>query len=242
MRIVTLFTDRASELCVQPLLACPGVDLVVQRDINGVLASVRSGCVHAALIEDNEVRLGHWLAVLKSHGLARFPSIIVGAGRPGDITRALRCGAADYACVNDGAESILARLRARVEASEQPEDHASVLQVGAYVLDRARQRITHNGREIVLTAREFALAWLLFEYQGRVVTLDTVAARVWGRAADISRRSIQQYIYRLRCKLGETPHAGGPVMCVQAVYGIGYRLYVGEPQRESAGAWMTRSS
>lgn len=241
MRVVTLFTDPASEICLQPLLAWPGVDVVAQRDIHGVLAAVRSGCVHAALIEDNEVRLGHWLAVLKSHGLGRFPAIIVGAGRPGDIARALRCGAADYACIGDGAESILARLHARVEASEQP-DETRVMQAGGYVLDRVRQRVIYNGREIVLTAREFALAWLLFEHHGRVVTIDTVATRLWGRAAAISKRSIQQHVYRLRCKLGDMPGESAPSMHVQAVYGIGYRLHLRGLRSESATAWMSRPS
>ena len=225
MRIVTLFTDPASEICLQPLLAWPGIDVVAQRDIHGLLAAVRSGCMHAALLEDNEVRLGHWLAVLKSHGLGTFPTIIVGAGQPGDIARALRCGAADYARIGDGVESLLARLNARVEASERPEE-TSILQAGGYLLDRMRQRVTYNGREIVLTAREFALAWLLFEHHGRVVTLDTVASRLWGRAASISKRSIQQHVYRLRCKLGDAPAEGVPSMHVQAVYGIGYRLHL----------------
>ena len=241
MRVATLFTDPASEICLRPLLTWPGVDVVVQRDIHGVLAAMRSGCVHGALIEDNEVRLGHWLAVLKSHGLSRFPAIIVGAGRPGDIARALRCGATDYASISDGVESILARLHARVEATGQP-DEISVLQAGGYLLDRTRQRVTYKGREIVLTAREFALAWLLFEQHGKVVTLDTVATRLWGRAAAISKRSIQQHIYRLRCKLGEMPDEGVPSMHVQAVYGIGYRLYLGSLRRDAAAAWTTPSS
>ncbi|WP_186830742.1 winged helix-turn-helix domain-containing protein [Mitsuaria sp. TWR114] len=79
-----------------------------------------------------------------------------------------------------------------------------------------------DDQEISLTAREFALAWVLFSNAGRVVSASSLTARVWGGGTDICKRTLEQHVYRLRRKL--SGGATGAVVRIQAIYSIGYRL------------------
>jgi DNA-binding winged helix-turn-helix (wHTH) protein len=75
--------------------------------------------------------------------------------------------------------------------------------------------------ELTLTPREFALAKILFAGVGRVVPLSSLSARVWGVSVELSKRTLEQHVYKLRRKLKECFRED---VRIQAAYGIGYRL------------------
>ena len=120
----------------------------------------------------------------------------------------------------DSVEPLLTRLRARVGRPQQLRRMG--LEVGPYSLDAAASAVRRDDQEISLTAREFALAWVLFSNAGRVVSASSLTARVWGGGTDICKRTLEQHVYRLRRKL--SGGATGAVVRIQAIYSIGYRL------------------
>jgi DNA-binding response OmpR family regulator len=67
----------------------------------------------------------------------------------------------------------------------------------------------------------------LFENLGRVVSMRTLSTEIWGRPSDIGKRTIEQHVYKLRRKLGQTTGPGRDnVPKIQTVYGVGYRLHL----------------
>jgi DNA-binding response OmpR family regulator len=101
------------------------------------------------------------------------------------------------------------------------------LQVGAILIDPARLRATVSGREIGLTAYEFAILRALAERTGRVLSREQLLDLAKGGAEEAFDRSIDIHISRLRQKLGDD--ARNP-RYLKTVRGHGYMLASGEEE------------
>ncbi|WKB51752.1 response regulator transcription factor [Eleftheria terrae] len=229
MKIATLFASHNAETIALAALLEGGMRAEDFRSIGALICALRQEAFDAVVLEDTHDDLPNWLAMLQLHSTSHLPKIVVGTGSCSGLARALHHGAHDYALLDDGAADFVARVRAHVQLRRRAASETQ-LKVDEYLLDACSLVLRKGGREISLTAREFALAWTLFVNQGRVVTVDTLSARVWGRSSEVCKRTIEQHIYKLRRKL-RPDRASGPR--IQAVYGVGYRL---ELERQAAAA------
>lgn len=98
---------------------------------------------------------------------------------------------------------------------------------GRLFVDAAAHRVKVDGDEVVLTALEFRLLWTLLQRKGRVQSRDTLLNDVWGISADVTTRTVDTHVKRLREKLGP---AGA---YVETLRGVGYRF---AQRPEDAGA------
>jgi DNA-binding response OmpR family regulator len=195
------------------------------------LQALKHENAEAIVLEDDALHLLDWLAMLQMRAVDRVPVIVVGDGQGVGMVEALAHGATDYAEHSGCVSPLLARLRARVGLTP-PAQANQLMAVGPFELHPASSSVLHGGVEINLTAREFALAWVLFSNVGRVVSMESLAARVWGRSTEICKRTLEQHIYRLRRKL--SINSLDSQIRIQAVYSVGYRL---DLRRESRPDW-----
>ena len=79
-------------------------------------------------------------------------------------------------------------------------------------------KIFVDDEEITLTALEFRLLKHLLDRRGRVQTRDQLLEEVWGYSSDVTTRTVDTHIKRLREKLL------GAGDCIQTIRGVGYRL------------------
>ncbi|HCF59890.1 MAG TPA: DNA-binding response regulator, partial [Myxococcales bacterium] len=89
---------------------------------------------------------------------------------------------------------------------------------GALHIDRAAHRVRVSAREVELTALELRLLLALFDRRGRVQTRATLLDDVWGLEVEVTSRTVDTHVKRLREKLGV---AGG---YIETVRGVGYRF------------------
>ena len=75
-----------------------------------------------------------------------------------------------------------------------------------------------NGAEITLTALEFKLLKHLLKRKGRVQSRDQLLSDVWELSTEVTTRTVDTHIKRLREKLG----SGGDY--IQTIRGVGYRF------------------
>jgi DNA-binding winged helix-turn-helix (wHTH) protein len=113
-----------------------------------------------------------------------------------------------------------AELYARIRALEWKRSEFSTeerLKVGAVVVDRAAHEVSVDGRPVVLTAKEFALLAFLATNRGRVLSRETLLARVWGSRYEGGARTVDIHVRRLRAKLGDA-------LPLETLRGAGYKL------------------
>lgn len=115
---------------------------------------------------------------------------------------------------------LLAHIRALLRRA--PADRAPVLTVGELELDPAARTCRQDGRDVVLTSREFSLLEFLVRYKGQVMSRWQLAEHVWDAELSPDSNVVEVYVGYLRRKL-DIP---GQRSLIDTVRGAGYRLRV----------------
>jgi two-component system copper resistance phosphate regulon response regulator CusR len=116
-----------------------------------------------------------------------------------DRVAGLDSGADDYLAKPFDFKELLARLRALARRSERV--RPQVVRIGDLILDTGKHAAMRNGRQISLTAKEYALLEFLMLNEGRVVGREQIGQHVWDESFDPLSNVIDVYIKRLRAKL-----------------------------------------
>jgi DNA-binding response OmpR family regulator len=126
----------------------------------------------------------------------------------------LDAGADDYLVKPCDLGELAARLRALIRRSAG--QARPVLQVGSLELDPAAHTATYQGRQLDLSAKDFALLHELVREAGRVLSKETLMQRLYAWGAEIESNAIEVHIHHLRKKI-----APGIVVTLR---GVGYLL------------------
>jgi len=133
---------------------------------------------------------------------------------------ALDAGAEDYVTKPFSTPELLARLRA-AQRKTRPEEESSVFKKGDLIVDLAARTVTRGGREIKLTATEYALLRLFVRHPGRVLTHRYILREIWGPKSEEHRQYLRVYVTHLRQKIEPAPTNPSLIRTEQ---GIGYRF------------------
>lgn len=134
-----------------------------------------------------------------------------------DKVRGLDSGADDYLGKPFEFKELLARVRALIRRHHGAKPR---LKVGDLELDTATRKATREGREITLTAKEYALLEYLMQHAGKVVTRTELSEHVWDIHFDSESNVIDVYINFLRKKIDK----GFKSPLLHTVVGAGYIL------------------
>jgi len=149
----------------------------------------------------------------------RIPVLMLTArGEESDRVRGFEVGADDYVTKPFSVRELMLRVRALLRRASDKEAGAEGGTFGVLRIDNAAHRAWVNGGEVVLTALEFRLLGAFLERKGRVQTREALLSDVWDIHADVTTRTVDTHVKRLREKLGP---AGD---YIETVRGVGYRL------------------
>ena len=135
-----------------------------------------------------------------------------------DRISGLDYGADDYLTKPFEFRELLARLRAL--SRRQSEIRPPKMVIADLEIDTVSQRAWRDGKEIELTAKEYALLEFLSVNNGRVVGREEISTHVWDDNFDAFSNLIEVYIKRLRTKMDE----GFPIQLIRTRRGAGYIL------------------
>ena len=146
--------------------------------------------------------------------------ILSAKGQEQDKIRGLSIGADDYMTKPFSVLELLARVRSLLRRTKEEEpEQPKLFDCGALHLDLETREVKVNGREVLLTYKEYELLVYLAENQNRVVSRDELLDKLWDWRADVETRTLDIHIKTLRQKLGE--EAGHYIKTVRSV---GYRF------------------
>ena len=148
---------------------------------------------------------------------SNIPIIMATAkGSEFDKVIGLDTGADDYLVKPFGMMEMVARIKAVMRRTAPKADQ--VLTCGDIVLDEVRHIVTVDGKQVVLTLKEYELLKLLMENAGQVFTRDILLSRIWGQDYLGETRTVDVHIGTLRTKLAK----GGEK--IETVRGVGYKM------------------
>ncbi|MGE0869629.1 MAG: response regulator [Kofleriaceae bacterium] len=165
---------------------------------------------------------------LREQERTRDIPVIMCTARGEEIDRVVgfEVGADDYLVKPFSVRELVLRVRAllrRGQRTAAADGDSAPIRFGRLTIDREAHRAWVDDIEIALTALEFRLLQAFISRRGRVQTRDTLLSDVWGIEADVTTRTVDTHVKRLREKLGE---AGA---YIETLRGVGYR-FKGQPE------------
>lgn len=224
VRIAIADDDRDSRAFVTELLTRSGYGCVDYPDGLDLVAQLKRETYDLLLIDWNMPKMNA-LGVIDwvRQNLSEPPKIIVLTSRSEekDIVEALDRGADDFITKPSSPGVIRARVAANLRKVAAGEKDGRLIAYGDYTFDTLLGTVSFNGKEVKLTAKELALAMLLFENLRRPLSRTYMFEKIWNNSAEIATRTLDVHISKLREKLCLRPANG---YRLQTVFGYGYRL------------------
>lgn len=159
--------------------------------------------------------------------LADLPVVLLTARKEEqDRIEGLSLGADDYVAKPFSPRELVLRVGAvlrRVRQQPVAESGGRFLRVGPVALDTGAAIARVDGQTLDLTPTEYRLLLVLLERRGRVQSRRQLLEAVWDTTADITTRTVDMHVQRLRRKLG--PGADW----LETVRGFGYRFRTDAP-------------
>ncbi|WBU38997.1 response regulator transcription factor [Homoserinibacter sp. YIM 151385] len=201
---------------VEKGLRAAGYEVVAVGTGTEALEVIRGGTVDLVLLDVGLPGLDGFSVLRRARGEGAEVPIIMLTARTAtaDTVAGLDGGANDYIPKPFKFDELLARVRTRIRDSVGAA--AGGLARGDLGLDLRTRRASVAGREVELSAREFALAEEFLRHPDQVLSREQLLSRVWGVDFDPGSNVVDVYVRYLRGKLGADR--------IETVRGMGYRL------------------
>lgn len=163
------------------------------------------------------------LEVLKEiRSRSNVPVIMLTAkGEEADRVVGLELGADDYLPKPFSPRELLARIKAILRRLERKaaDDETARIEAGDLVLDKARQVLLREDKEVPLSSTEYKVLKALMENPNRVLSRDQLMTLAQGKDFMAFDRSIDVHISKLRAKLESDPRSPSRI---KTIWGSGY--------------------
>jgi two-component system phosphate regulon response regulator PhoB len=171
---------------------------------------------------------------LKSDPETRDLPIVMVTAKGDEVDRVVgfELGADDYVVKPYSLRELLLRVEAvlrRTTPAVSGGEHG-VLVFAKLRVDRDAHRVWVDDAEVTLTALELRLLSTLLERRGRVQSRPALLDDVWGMSGEVTTRTVDTHVKRLREKLG----SAGPY--IETVRGVGYRFTPAADHAAAIGA------
>lgn len=216
VRVLLIEDDAILGEAVRDHVAANGhaVDWVRQlEDARAAAKAVNYGLI----LLDLRLPDGSGIAFLKAlrEAGSKTPVIILTAhDQISDRIEGLNSGADDYLVKPFNLGELSARMLAvgrRYGGNPSP-----VIRLGALEIGPADRRIVTDGREVVLSGREWAVLDVLLARPGATVSKGQIEEALYAFGSEIESNTVEVYVSRVRKKLGHDH--------ILTVRGVGYRL------------------
>ena len=158
---------------------------------------------------------------LKSDLTNESPLILILTEKDDEVDRVVgfELGADDYVTKPFSVRELILRVKAILKRGiNKPNTVEVERKFGDLTIDVESHEVFVNNENIILTALEFRLLNQLVDRRGRVQTRDQLLSDVWGYSSEVTTRTVDTHIKRLREKLGVMGKY------VQTIRGVGYKF------------------
>jgi len=157
---------------------------------------------------------------LRSNDVTRHIPVLMLTAKGEEIDRVVgfEVGADDYVTKPFSVRELSLRIRAILRRSQSTDVETEQMEFGRLKVDASAHRCWVADEEVQLTALEFKLLSTLMRRRGRVQTREVLLTDVWGFSAEVTTRTVDTHVKRLRQKIGDAGRY------IETLRGVGYRF------------------
>lgn len=224
MRLAVLDGDPDQSALLVDTLVTSGLDCTVFESASALLSRLAESSFDLLILDwsrGGEAALQ--VAVWTQTNLSPPPPILMLADTADAeaIVAGLNAGADDFLTRPLRPSVLLARVNAILRRTQPAEPPARTESFGSHVFDPSRVCVSVEGEDVVLTAKEYALALALFRNLNQALSRTRLLETVWGRNPALATRTLDSHVSKVRTKLSLRPERG---YVLAPVYSYGYRL------------------
>jgi DNA-binding response OmpR family regulator len=138
-----------------------------------------------------------------------------------DRVMGLEMGADDYVTKPFSVREVVARVKARLRDRAPTSSAPEIFRFGNVKVDLRRRLLWKSGEEARLTTHEAGTLAFLISHRGKDVSRDDLLQNVWGYAAALTTRTVDNQILKLRKKIEDVPSQPRHIL---TIHGTGYRF------------------
>ena len=222
MKLLLAEDEKRMASALKELLRQEKYDVDHVEDGVQALAALESGIYDAAVIDVMMPLMNGFDVVRNARNKGiRIPILILTAKSAlDDKVEGLDSGADDYLTKPFQTKELLARIRALCRRNIRSEDGS--LRYGDLSLDTEKATLSCNvtGQSVRLGEKELRILEYLIANQGRILTREQLAVKIWGFESEAEYNNVEVYMSFTRKKLAFV----GSKTELKAVRGIGYEL------------------
>jgi len=150
--------------------------------------------------------------------------LLTAKGEEIDKVLGLELGADDYITKPFSLRELLARIKAvlrRIPVEREGNGESPSIRIGHLQVNFKNYLAMEGKHEIKMSHKEFEVLHYLFKNQGKTVHRDDLMSNVWGINYDITTRTVDNFIVKLRQKIEADPN--NPKI-IHTVHGVGYKM------------------
>ena len=158
---------------------------------------------------------------IKSNPKTEYVPVLILTAKDDEVDKVVgfELGADDYVTKPFSVRELILRIKAVLKRGQVKKEIVEVeRQFGDLKIDIDSHEVYVDNNKIDLTALEFKLLNQLVDTRGRVQSRDHLLAEVWGYSSEVTTRTVDTHIKRLRNKLGTMGKY------VQTIRGVGYKF------------------
>ena len=146
--------------------------------------------------------------------------MLTALGTTDEIVLGFELGADDYLVKPFEFKELLVRIRALLKRQAKSPQEENILKFGDLMLDVNRRVVNREGRNVLLTAKEFALLEYFLRNPGKVISRAELARNIWKVDFDTGTNMVEVYVNYLRKKIDK----GFDSKLIHTQFGMGYIL------------------
>lgn len=224
MRILLAEDEKRMAVAIVGILKQEKYDVDHMEDGYSALVALESGVYDLAILdvmmpEMDGFEVAHRARVA---GISTPILMLTSKGQIDDKVEGLDSGADDYLTKPFEAKELLARLRALGRRKSNFQDDG--LKFGDLDLNKSTAMLSceSTGQSVRLSEKELRILEYMFGNQGKIMTREQLAVKIWGFESDSEYNNVEVYMSFTRKKLAFV----GSKVEIKAVRGMGYELRV----------------
>ncbi len=224
-RILIIEDEPAMQLGLKDNLELEGYTVEVASDGEAGLALITSGKHDLVLLDVMLPKLSGFDVCKKARAAGVLTPIVLLTARGEEIDKVLglELGADDYITKPFGVRELLARVKAILRRSQaaQVAGKEETVDIGRLLVDFTTFQTKQDGVEIKLSHKEVEILAYLYQHRNNVVSRYDLLEHVWGYEEQITTRTVDNFIARLRQKVEANPNNPRIIL---TVHGTGYKM------------------